>query len=287
VGEALRAPLLSEASQKDVLRAAGSVRLKLPRLALGGRAGDLASNVVGSSLEFHDFRDYQPGDDVRQLDWSALARTGRPILRTRRAEVAPRTEIVVDGSRSMQATPEKAQRAQELALLLERVSRAQGLPPHVYWAGARAQRVDALPAAFDGREPLPFALPRLGLKTCGVRVVVSDLLFEGPLRPLFARLAEGASLLAFVQVLSREDRDPEPVGGAQLTDVETDEKLDQLVSEDAVANYLARLKAHQGLLDMEASRVRALVLRVNAEGPLDAAVRQSLLGGLLEPRRAA
>ena len=42
--------------------------------------GALLARGPGASLEFHDHRDYQPGDDPRHLDMAAWARTGRPVV---------------------------------------------------------------------------------------------------------------------------------------------------------------------------------------------------------------
>ena len=96
---------------------------------------------AGSSLELHDFRVYQPGDDLRQMDWNAVARTGELILRVRQDEVSPRLEVVLDGSRSMAVSPRKAGCARALALLATEVGARQGLGPTLVVGGARAERV--------------------------------------------------------------------------------------------------------------------------------------------------
>jgi uncharacterized protein (DUF58 family) len=46
--------------------------LRLPSL---GRSGELLGRGAGSSLEFQEYRQYVPGDDIRHLDWAAYART--------------------------------------------------------------------------------------------------------------------------------------------------------------------------------------------------------------------
>jgi uncharacterized protein (DUF58 family) len=49
--------------------------LSLPRRTPAGGAGAVSGQRAGSSLEFCDYRDYQPGDDLRHVDWSAYARS--------------------------------------------------------------------------------------------------------------------------------------------------------------------------------------------------------------------
>ena len=59
---------------------------------------------TGSSLEFQEYREYTPGDDIRHLDWAAYGRSDTLMVRLYREEISPRTEILCDASRSMSVT---------------------------------------------------------------------------------------------------------------------------------------------------------------------------------------
>ncbi|MGC4119548.1 MAG: DUF58 domain-containing protein [Myxococcales bacterium] len=270
---------------RSIERVAERYRLLLPRSALTGRLGSLSSAQVGSSLELHDFREYQPGDDLRHLDWNAVARTGKLVLRVRKEEIAPRVEILVDASRSMAVSERKRERTRELAALFVKLGRAQSLSPVLHWVAQEPRRVDAqIPEDFAARLPLPELASRLPLRPCGVRILVSDLLFPSALSPLVRRLAEGAGRLALVQVLDPEDEDPTGGDGAQLVDSESDEALDRLLSWDVLAQYRRRLAAHQAVIDAEARKVRAAVCRLSAGKELETLAREALTGAVLEPR---
>ena len=141
-----------------------------------------------------------------------------------------------------------------------------------------------MPADFEGRRPLMDGLPRLTLRPCGVRVLVSDLLFEGSFSTLFRRLSEGAARLALVQVLGAQDEDPEGGEGARLLDSESDAALDRLLTWDVLARYRKRLAAHQGALLDAARQARAALAKVPASEDLEQSVRTRLAGILLEPR---
>lgn len=56
----------------------------------------------GSSVEFAEYRQYVPGDDLRRLDWRVLARTDRYYLKEFEAETNLRAYLVLDASGSMQ-----------------------------------------------------------------------------------------------------------------------------------------------------------------------------------------
>jgi uncharacterized protein (DUF58 family) len=273
--------------ERAVERVAERYRLLLPRSALTGRVGNLSSAQVGSSLELHDFREYQPGDDLRHLDWNAVARTGRLILRVRKEEIAPRVEILVDASRSMAISERKRERTRELAALFLRLGRAQGLSPALHWISQEPRRVSAdaaIPEEFAARLALPELAGRLPLRPCGVRILVSDLLFSSALSPFLRRLADGTGRLALVQVLDPEDEEPSGGDGARLVDSETDEALDRLLSWDVLARYRRRLAAHLAAIDAEARKVRAAVCRASAGRSLEELAREALAGAVLEPR---
>lgn len=272
--------------EQEVMRLAPGLVLALPRVPHRGRVGEVRAHSAGASLELHDFRAYQPGDDLRQVDWNAVARTGELILRVRQDEVAPRVEVLLDGSRSMALSPRKAACARELALLTVEVGAAQGLAPVLLTAGARPERVEgavcrnALRASvFDARDDLAAALGRMPPpRPCGLRVVVSDFLFEADLGALFARLARGAAALFLVQVLDAEDLEPTGGEGARLVDAESGAALEELLTEDVLAAYARRFEAHQCGLRAAAVRAKAPFLTAPASEPL-----RALVSGPLRP----
>ncbi len=272
--------------EAEVARLAPGLALALPRTPHRGRVGEVRAASAGASLELHDFRAYQPGDDLRQMDWNAVARTGDLILRVRQDEVSPRLEVLLDGSRSMALSPRKAGCARELALLTTEVGAHQGLSPTLLVGGARPERVQGQvcrsalrSATFDARDDLHAALGRLPpLRPCGLRVVVSDFLFEAPLPALVSRLAQGASALFLVQVLDAEDLEPTGGEGARLVDAESGAALEELLTEEVLGAYARRFAEHQKALGAAAARARAAHLVAPAPQAL-----RALVAGALRP----
>src|SRR5215831_18607289 len=73
-----------------------------PRGAADGSfAGPHKSHFRGSGVEFADYREYTPGDDIRLVDWKIFARTDRHYVRLYDAERNLLTYVVVDKSASM------------------------------------------------------------------------------------------------------------------------------------------------------------------------------------------
>jgi uncharacterized protein (DUF58 family) len=267
-----------------VERAAAGRSLRLPRVPHRGRVGDVRAASVGSSMELHDFRTYHPGDDLRHVDWNAVARTGELVVRVRQDEVSPRVEVVLDASASMAVSAEKSSRAKELALWVCELARHGGLEPVLLVAGKDGRRVPGpeartalLQTSADGREPFDVALGRLPpLRACGLRVVVSDFLVEASPGPLSERLSREAAGTVLLQVLDADDVDPPGGAGARLTDAESGEVLERLLSEGVLSEYRERLSAHVAAWQGAARRVSAQWLQVVASEPLDALVRREL-----------
>lgn len=60
------------------------------------------SESLGSAVEFAEYRDYQPGDPLKRLDWSVYARSDRYVVREAYQEVSARCFVLLDSSASMQ-----------------------------------------------------------------------------------------------------------------------------------------------------------------------------------------
>ena len=55
----------------------------------------------GFSVEFTEYRQYAPGDDIRHIDWNVYARTDRHFIKKYEDETNLRCQLLVDHSRSM------------------------------------------------------------------------------------------------------------------------------------------------------------------------------------------
>jgi len=83
----------------------------------------------GSSVEFAEYRNYVPGDDIRRLDWRVFARTDRFFLKEYEAETNLRCYFVLDASGSMrfgQAPGGKLTYAKRLIATLAYITAHQG-----------------------------------------------------------------------------------------------------------------------------------------------------------------
>lgn len=231
-------------------------RLALPREAMRGQAGVRLGAQAGASLDFHDYRDYQPGDDLRHLDWNVYARSDREIIKLYREEVSPRLDVVLDGSRSMRLEgTRKAEAALTVAAACAVAAENAHCAHEVWVAGVRIEAVPGSrgdpgvwqPPAFDDAcapdEGLASSAP--AWRRHGVRVFVSDLLWPSEPESALRRLAEGAAALTVIQLLAAEEESPKLRGQHRFQDVESSDYLDVFADASACAAYGAALARHR------------------------------------------
>lgn len=102
-------------------RPAAALRLGGGRVALARQSGARQSPFKGRGMEFDESRSYQPGDDVRNMDWRLTARTGKPHTKLFREERERPVFIWIDLRASMRFATRgryKAVVAAELAALI-------------------------------------------------------------------------------------------------------------------------------------------------------------------------
>ena len=85
----------------------------------GGLKGGRRSVKRGQSVEFADYRDYTPGDDLRQLDWNVYARLEKLFVKLFVEEEDVTISLLLDASASMTfGAPSKLQFAKRAAAAL-------------------------------------------------------------------------------------------------------------------------------------------------------------------------
>jgi len=285
---------------ESTLRKLNQLSLVAARVRTGAIKGERRSVRRGSSVEFADYRDYAPGDDLRRLDWNIYARLERPFIKLFEEEEDLAVHILLDGSRSMewgQGEANKFGYSVRLAAGLGAVALASGdaLSVALLQGGrvaaefgpARGQVVlQRLFGFLEGLQPggetdLINSLRQYALtpRRPGLIVLISDLLaadgYESGLRPLLGRGHEAA----LIHVLSLDELDPPLAGDLQLLDIETGHAQD--VSLDGGLRELYRERAQTWIhaTQAECHKQGIRYLQLTTDRPWDQAL-------LLEMRRA-
>jgi uncharacterized protein (DUF58 family) len=224
--------------------------LQIPQVAASGIVGSRLGRRAGSSIDFQDYREYQPGDDLRFIDWGIYARSDRLSIKLFREEVTPHLDLVLDGSRSMNLDAKPVASAKLAALLATAAANAQC--SHAVWLSSEGfNRVpnDTLPASAwekiahaSNRTPdQAYDILAPKLRRLGIRVFISDLLWPGNPLQTIRRLRDGAAMLFVIQLLAREDATPPEHGSVRLVDSETDEVTEIYIDSSTQKQYAENL----------------------------------------------
>lgn len=92
---------MSQLLDPKVLMAIKDLSLAARTVIDGFMSGLNRSQVKGAGLEFSQYRSYQPGDDLRWLDWKMYARSDRYYIRESEMETSISVRFLIDASNSM------------------------------------------------------------------------------------------------------------------------------------------------------------------------------------------
>jgi uncharacterized protein (DUF58 family) len=91
---------LAQALSPELFAKIKAIQIRTQRLVNDAFAGEYESAFRGRGMEFEEVREYQPGDDIRHIDWKVTARMGMPFVKLHREERELTVMLLVDVSSS-------------------------------------------------------------------------------------------------------------------------------------------------------------------------------------------
>ena len=265
-------------------------------------AGLHRSPDFGFSQEFAEYRAYNPGDDLRHVDWNVYARSERMFLKRYRGETNSMLTVLLDASNSMQFGSHN----------VNKMDYARYFAASIFYLAIHFQRDAAGLLTFDdeirnyirpstrqgqlhrllagleqaeARARTDFAKPmryfQEFLKRRGIVLIISDF-WESPesiVKTIEPLRFHGNEVVLF-HVLDPKDVRPDLRGPSLLTDIETGQELE--VTPDYVKKeYREKIDAHLADLKTRAQAAGMGYCLLMTDRPLDAALREylSLRGG--------
>ena len=223
--------------------------------------GNRRSKNLGSSCEFADYRDYMPGDDVTKIDWNAYARFDKLYEKLYFDERQMHTRIYIDASRSMaHGSDDKAEAAIRLAAAFAYLSISEMDKVSIY--AIRGNRLEDIAIGMVGKDSYLGCVGRLNElefdsdskiseaivpsavgRGDGYSIIISDFLTDENYEAAIDRFAEQKRDILCVQILSREELNPQMRGKMHLFDSEDQAKFfRKKIDQDVVRAYKDALK---------------------------------------------
>ncbi len=260
----------------------------------GRMKGERRSKRKGQSVEFADFRNYVPGDDLRLLDWNLYARLEKLIIKLFLEEEDLHFYALVDASMSMDfGEPTKLAYAKQLAAALGFIGLIRADRVRIETLG---QRAEAKSPVLRGRHSVWRMLQHVeaiqpgesislaeGVKNfClrnsgrGVVVLISDLMdkagYETALRYFVSHQVD----CFVIQVLSQEELEPDVKGDLKLVDCEDADEAEITVSAPLLNRYQKTLNAFVGGAQEFCTRRGMHYLLANNQLPVEQLVASHL-----------
>ena len=246
---------------RDLLRKVRRIEIATNRLVDQGVAGEYHSVFKGRGVELDEVRPYEPGDDVRSIDWNVTARTGTPHVKRYVEERDLTVFVVVDVSGSLSYGSRailKRELAAEVAALLafaavrnqDRVGAALVSDRLELFLPPRRRRTHVLRLVREilgrpshGATDLDAGLGAVlsVLRKRSVLFVLSDFLDTSCATAL--KQAAARHDLIVLEVVDPKDDELPAVGPVVLQDAETGRRA--VVSGRRLARDHARRRAHQ------------------------------------------
>ena len=220
-----------------------TLQLAMKGRASGGAGGTRRSRQTGSSAEFSDYREYIPGDDIRRIDWNAMARFDKIFLK-----------LFMEDSGSMGEKWETARQAAEAVSYLALTGgdrlrvvclqeNGNRMSPQLSGRQAYARLEQFLDTCVPGGAG---KLTETVMKTEGLRrglcFLISDCYEEGGIGTALDSLRYRGQECAVIQPLSAFELDPSLDGALKLTDSESGETVNLLADREALENYQQTLE---------------------------------------------
>lgn len=94
-------PQVKDLLKPEILNTVSGLELVARIIVEGFMSGSNKSQTIGSGQEFSQYRSYEPGDDLRQLDWKMYARSERYYIKQAEIETNITVKFILDASQSM------------------------------------------------------------------------------------------------------------------------------------------------------------------------------------------
>lgn len=268
-------------------------RLELvSRKVLQGRMkGERRSKRKGQSVEFADYRNYVPGDDLRFIDWNTYARLDRLFIKLFQEEEDLHLYCLLDTSRSMDfGEPTKLNYAKQLAAALGFVGlvrsdrvvieslqqplKERGEPlrgrSHIWRLLAQANRFEPSSEAVSFTAGVKnFCLRHPGKGIC---VVISDLLDKSGYEAGLRLLASRGMDVYVVHTLAPEDLEPDLNGDLRLIDCEDGDIAEITANRVVLERYKKTVAAFLAEVRTYCSRRGIAYLMTRTDAPVETLV---------------
>lgn len=289
----MKSAVAPELLSAELLATLERLELVSRKIFRGRMKGERRSKRKGQSVEFADFRNYVPGDDLRLIDWNLYARLDQLFLKMFLEEEDLHFHALIDASSSMNfGEPTKFHVAKQLAASLGYVGLCRADRVHVAALGSEGRRAPVLRSRSSLHRMLEYlsdlkpehnvslteGVKDFSLRTggSGVVILITDLMdksgYESALRMLIGRRMD----VFVLHVLSPEEIDPPLRGDRRLIDIEDADAAEITINTYVLEKYKQTVQSFMNDARQFCSRRNIVYIPVRTDMKVETIVSQYL-----------
>lgn len=264
---------LKELFKPEIINTINGLDLIARIIVEGFMSGSNRSQAIGIGQEFSQYRGYEPGDDLRLLDWKMYARSERYVVKLSEIETNITIKFIVDASHSMSYSEEgisKLQYAKVMVAALGYLARKQSDAIGLY--GVNDKSLEVVQPRFESQQFMRFVNALVNLKSEGhwgqkteplidhtgkeMIVFVTDLYDQDKdLISFISRLKTSRNEVIVFHLMGKEERELSFEGAYTFEDLETRSRVK--------VDTAIKQKEYKILVDRWIEETRNLLLEKN------------------------
>ena len=264
---------LKELFKPEIINTINGLDLIARIIVEGFMSGSNRSQAIGIGQEFSQYRGYEPGDDLRLLDWKMYARSERYVVKLSEIETNITIKFIVDASHSMSYSEEgisKLQYAKVMVAALGYLARKQSDAIGLY--GVNDKSLEVVQPRFESQQFMRFVNALVNLKSEGhwgqkteplidhtgkeMIVFVTDLYDQDKdLISFISRLKTSRNEVIVFHLMGKEERELSFEGAYTFEDLETRSRVK--------VDTAIKQKEYKILVDRWIAETRNLLLEKN------------------------
>ncbi len=278
------------------------LHLLAKKLFRGEHRAERRSRQIGSSLEFADYREYAPGDELRSIDWPAYGRSERLFVKLYEQEQDLTVSFLIDASASMRWTSRgttKLDLSRQITAALSYIALANldRVNAHFFagellreMGGARGKVQFHGVLDFLSDVPNPDAPTRLHdslrnftqrVKRRGLVFVLSDFFDPGGYEEALSLLRHAQFQVHVLQILDPAELAPTELGDLRLVEAETNAAIEVTANESLLRRYRDEIAAYNSGIETFCKQRGIAHAMVTTDVPFENIVLRALRDGVM------
>jgi hypothetical protein len=278
----------------DFMNKLEKLSVNVKNISKYGSAGSRKSNAKGMSVEFSDYRKYNPSDDYRRIDWNAYGKFRKLYVKLFMEEKEAVYRIFIDNSKSMSFSDKNVMALRLSAafsyLALCNLDKVLLNPINAHENNIfLGQGKNSFMKYINYLDNMSFndynssfdKIKRVNFNGSGISIILSDLFTADNIEDIIKYLAYNNQQILIIHILSPEEINPLINGRIKLVDSETGQENNLMITPGLLRKYRNRLEKFCDNISNLCNKYGAYYLNVKSTDPIEKIILEDLIDSFI------